>query len=51
MSGVYQEFGEIRQTALKMAIDSAEDFSTDAIVARAQSYFSFLTAGGADGKF
>lgn len=42
MNGVYQQFGEVRRIALQMAIDSAEDFATPAVVERAQSFFDFL---------
>lgn len=47
MNGVYQSFGDIRKAALELAIESAalhsvESLTTDAVVARAESYFLFL---------
>lgn len=42
MSGVYQSFGELRRVSLELAIESAEDFSTEAVVSRADSFFQFL---------
>lgn len=44
VNGAYFSHGELRHVALAMAIDSADDFSTDAIVSRAESYFQFLMA-------
>lgn len=43
--GAYFSYGELRQTALELAIGSADDVATDAIVARANAYFQFLVAG------
>ena len=45
--GVYQPYGDVRKTALELAIESAamhnlESMDTDAVVARAESYFLFL---------
>jgi hypothetical protein len=42
MEGTYYKFGELRKTALQMAIDSADDFGIDQIVSRAESYYLFL---------
>lgn len=42
MNGVYSEFVELRKLSLTLAIDSAENFSTDAVVKRAEAYFQFL---------
>jgi hypothetical protein len=47
VNGVYQAFGEVRKTALQLAIESAalhsvESLATDEVVARAESYFLFL---------
>jgi hypothetical protein len=47
VNGVYQAYGDIRKIALELAIESASLFSvdaltTDAVVARAESYFLFL---------
>ena len=45
MNGVYRPFGDIRKAALELAIESASMYGddTDAVVARAESYFLFLT--------
>ena len=43
VNGIYQRFGEVRRTALQLAIDSAEDFATEAVVDRAEAFFQFLT--------
>jgi len=47
MNGVYQSFGDIRKAALELAIESGsmhseESLSTEAVIARAESYFLFL---------
>ena len=47
MNGVYQPYGEMRKTALELAIESAalhsvEAMDTDSVVTRAESYFLFL---------
>jgi hypothetical protein len=47
VNGVYQSFGEIRRTALELAIESAslhntESLATEAVIGRAESYFLFL---------
>ena len=48
VNGVYQSYGDIRKAALELAIESAAMFNpdsltTDEVVARAESYFLFLT--------
>lgn len=48
MNGVYQQYGDMRQHALVLAIESAEDFSTPAIMERAEQYFRFLASGAPD---
>lgn len=48
VNGIYQQFGEVRRTALQLAIDSAEDFATDAVVDRAEAFFQFLTRDGGE---
>jgi hypothetical protein len=47
MSGVYRAFGEIRRTALELAIESASlhgvgSLETESVIGRAESYFLFL---------
>jgi len=47
VNGVYQSYGDIRKTALELAIESAalhsaDSLATDAVVARAELYFLFL---------
>lgn len=48
VNGVYQSYGDMRRVALELAIESAAMFNpdslaTDDVVARAESYFLFLT--------
>lgn len=50
MSGVYYEYGQLRQLALEMAIDSGHGSDLDSIIYRAEAYFSFLTSGGPGGQ-
>ena len=42
MAGVYSEFGDLRKMALQLAIESADDFRAEEVVARAESYYLFL---------
>lgn len=46
-TGMYFSHGDLRKTALEMAIDSTVTTDTDAVIARADAYFRFLTAGEA----
>lgn len=42
VDGIYRSFGELRRVALELAIESADDLGTDAVVSRADSFFRFL---------
>lgn len=52
MTGMYFAHGDLRKTALEMAIDSAHGVEDpEMIVARAEFYFRFLTGEVSDDKF
>lgn len=50
VNGIYQQYGDVRKTALQLAIDSAPDPSTaESVVERAELFFQFLVRDGGDG--